>query len=187
MILYDLCGVVPKATVGVCFTGHRLFSAEEKSVAEEKLDRVIGKLTDRGAGFAARRFFTGGALGFDTLAAEAVLRARDRMKEEGHATGAVSLELLLPCEGQDRYWQDSDRAEYRRIISLADSVRVFAPHYFSGCMQIRDRALVDSADLCVAWLRPGETDGGTAYTVRHALKTGTPVLDLFRFDPSRGA
>lgn len=185
MLLTSLDGVDPGNTVGVCFTGHRRFSEGEKADAEKKLDLLIGMLTGSRSGFAARRFFTGGALGFDTLAAEAVLRARERLKNETGAR-AVTLELLLPCEGQDRYWPETDREAYRRIISLADSVRVFAPHYFNGCMQIRDRALVDSADLCIAWLRPDETDGGTVYTVRHALKTGTPVLDLFHFDLSSG-
>lgn len=54
----------------VCFTGHRQLADQEADAVSAKLDLLLPKLYQQGY----RRFFCGGALGFDTLAAEAVMR-----------------------------------------------------------------------------------------------------------------
>ena len=53
----------------VCFTGHRQIPASQGRPVVQALRREIGRAT--GAGFT--RFYAGGALGFDTLAALTVL------------------------------------------------------------------------------------------------------------------
>ena len=40
----------------------------------------------------------------------------------------------------------------------------------------RDRKMVDGASVCVAWCT--RRSGGTAYTVRYALKQGVRVINL---------
>ena len=57
-------------------------------------------------------FYCGGALGFDTIAARAVLAARDKYP-------FVRLVLALPCPQQDALWSRADRDEYRAILSAA--------------------------------------------------------------------
>ena len=63
-----------------------------------------------------------------------------------------------------------------RQIADADEVRVLAPRYYDGCMQARNRYMVDRASVCIAYLT--ETRGGTAGTVRYAEKQGISVINL---------
>ena len=52
-----------------CFTGHRRISAEQKRLLIKKLDKLLDTLSARGI----NHYICGGALGFDTLAAQVVL------------------------------------------------------------------------------------------------------------------
>ncbi len=126
---------------------------------------VIEKLY--AAGF--REFRCGGALGFDTLAALEVLAYR-REKED------ISLVLMLPCRDQDKAWTPSQKQLYRDILERADEVRVLAEHYYRGCMFVRNRALVDGSECCIAYLTSDR--GGTKMTVNYAEKQGINVINL---------
>lgn len=57
-----------------CFTGHRILSAHEKARIPAKLDSILLPLIEQ----EIRVFWLGGALGFDTLAAEHLLKLRSR-------------------------------------------------------------------------------------------------------------
>ena len=56
----------------VCFTGHRIIPSEKRASLFAHLTDVITSLLEAGY----RYFGAGGALGFDTLAAQAVLQLR---------------------------------------------------------------------------------------------------------------
>ena len=160
----------PQSEIGsVCFTGHRELSPEECALVAARLPALLRRLS---AECRTRDFYAGGALGFDTLAALAVLDLRDGK----HLP--VSLRLILPCRDQSSRWSLEDRAVYAEILTRADSAAVMSPAYYNGCMLVRDRELVDRADLCVCCLRPGCETGGTAYTVRCAHRAGIPVINL---------
>ena len=152
----------------VCFTGHRDFEPGERELASERLARLLRRLADEKG---TRDFYAGGAMGFDTLAELAVLDLRRERPD-------VRLHLILPCRDQCHRWSEEDRALYADILTAADSAVVIAPYYYNGCMLVRDRELVASADLCVALMRPGTASGGTAYTVRCAGHAGLPVINL---------
>lgn len=53
-------------------------------------------------------FVTGGALGFDTLAAQAVLELRQRYAH-------IKLQLILPCKNQTAKWRTADQIVYENI------------------------------------------------------------------------
>ena len=127
---------------------------------------VIEGLYERGF----RRFLCGGATGFDTLAASAVLILKQRKPD-------ARLILVLPCEDQDQSWKPHERALYRSIREQADRVFVLSPHYYNGCMMTRNRFLVDHAAFCVAYWK-GASTGGTLSTIRLALRRRLPVLNL---------
>lgn len=114
-------------------------------------------------------FGTGGALGFDTLAAKAVLKLK-------HKYPQIKLILVLPCKSQTRGWPQADIDEYERIKQQADKVVYTSEEYFNGCMQKRNRHLVDGSSLCIAYLT--KETGGTAYTVKYAKKNGVIVVNL---------
>lgn len=148
-----------------CFSGHRELLLAEREALPLRLEREIRKAAEGGY----RDFLVGGARGFDTLAAEAVLRLRE-------AGLPIRLLLLLPCEGHADGRRSEERARFQRVATRADGTELISSRYFRGCMQKRDRALVDRSELCIAYLR--KRTGGTAYTVAYAVRQGIRVLHL---------
>ena len=150
----------------VCFTGHRAIPDEIYPTLCALLDRELEKQIENGA----RIFRAGGALGFDTLAALCVLSARVRHPE-------IRLELILPSPDQAQRWDPRDRAIYKEILARADSHRYVGQSYFPGVLQLRNRALVQNSDVCIAYLCNSK-GGGTAYTASLALKAGIELINL---------
>lgn len=150
-----------------CFTGHRELPAAEIPLLKRRLERIVGRLAEEGVCY----FGAGGALGFDTLAAQTVLRLREQYDR-------LRLILVLPCRGQEETWSPEDRQVYREILSRADKAVYLADRYEEGCMRRRNRHLVDHSGVCVYYLT--RDTGGTAYTVRYARERGlrmVPVAD----------
>ena len=138
-----------------CFTGHRIIPSGEKETIRNLLETAIEKVIQDGYRF----FGTGGALGFDTLAAQTVLKLK---RQYPH----IRLILVLPCITQTDGWKQDDIDEYERIKALADKVVYTSREYHTGCMHKRNRHLVDNSSLCICYLT--RLSGGTAYTVRYA-------------------
>ena len=150
-----------------CFTGHREIPPEEFPAVSEKLKYTVVSCVEKGY----RRFIAGGALGFDTLAAQTVLELK---KENPN----IELYLALPYPDKAKSLSEAEVAEYERIKSAADSVVYVSDHYFRGCMQKRNRYLVDQSSLCICYLT--SQTGGTAYTVKYAEKSGIKALNIKR-------
>ncbi len=149
----------------VCFTGHRKIPPEDLPMVSEKLRQTLIDCIEKGYCF----FGAGGALGFDTLAAQTVLELK---KEYSH----IKLILVLPCLNQTRGWNEKDIAVYEAIKEKADKVVYTSEHYFNGCMQKRNRHLVDCSSLCICYLT--ESSGGTAYTVNYAVQNSLTVVNI---------
>lgn len=149
----------------VCFTGHRHIPAQDASALRNRLDRVLEKLYQMGY----RDFISGAALGFDMLAAEQVCCLRSRHPD-------VQLILAIPCSTQSARWADADVQRYERMVYAADETRVLSTHYFQGCMQMRNRYMVDRSALCLAYLT--HMKGGTMATVAYAMQAECPVLNV---------
>ena len=147
-----------------CFTGHRNFSNDPNEIRN-----ILSVLLDNMITEGYTVFRAGGALGFDMLAAEAVLAK----KEDGRN---IRLDLMLPCPEQADKWNAESRARYRRILLLADSKSYIADNYTPTCMHERNRQMVDGASLCIAYKK--HERGGTAYTCRYAEKQGVTVINL---------
>ena len=148
-----------------CFTGHRSLPSDAAVPLCHALDRHIAALLGRGV----TEFRTGGALGFDTLAALRVLALRDKDPR-------VRLVLYLPCRSQSDAWREGERALYLDILSRADEVHYVSEVYTRGCMQMRNRALVDGSDICLSYLT--RSTGGTKQTFLYALRMGLEVVNL---------
>ena len=158
---------------GCCFTGHRPNALPEAGNEEKPGMRALCLLLERAVeravsdGFTV--FYTGGALGFDTLAAEAVLRCQA-------GDPSISLYLALPGQDQAEGWSAFQLAQYNLILAGASDVWYAAERCSPGSMQRRNRYLVDHASRCVAYLR--RMKGGTLYTVNYALDAGLEVDNL---------
>ena len=148
----------------ICATGHRQLFEDEPTLFRRTYEVVLQKAA---AGYTT--FYAGGALGFDTLFAEAVLRARETNAD-------VRLILVIPCRDQAVRWSAKDRARYARIAAAADETVCLFERYTTGCMHVRNRYMIDHSDLCLAYLVKNE--GGTAYTVRYAESRGVPVENV---------
>lgn len=148
-----------------CFTGHRTVPAAQLSRVVERLVAHIRQLYAEGY----RRFITGGAVGFDTLAARALLVLK-REYPDLHFT------MMIPCANQDEKWTAAQKAEYARHKAAADELITLAEHYFDGCMQARNAAMVNESSAIIAYLtRPRS---GTGQTVRLAERNGARVFNL---------
>ncbi len=147
-----------------CFTGHRQLGGKASSLRKQ-LDFQVQRCIDAGL----TEFRCGGALGFDTLAALAVLQAKKKHP-------FIRLVMMIPCKDQDKGWSEENRRLYQQILQQADQVNVLAEHYYRGCMYVRNRALVDGSQICIAYLCKRE--GGTAMTVDYARKKQVTVINL---------
>ena len=148
-----------------CFTGHRQIPFGQTILLRRRLDKVITDLVQQGIIY----YGAGGALGFDTMAAQAVLRARRNYPQ-------VKLILVLPCPTQTDRWPERDKEVYEEIKTQADKVVYVSDHYTKSCMFLRNRHLVDHSGTCIAYLT--EDNGGTAYTVNYARSKGLRIINL---------
>ncbi len=152
-----------------CFTGHRRIPEKDHLWVHRLLCIEILKLWREGVDC----FLTGGALGFDTLAARAVLHLRQSYVPH------IRLTLALPCKGQEKNWPLRDQNAYRAILQQADQAVCLSESYSKSCMFQRDRYLVDHSGHCLCWMKPDAKRGGTLYTVNYAKKSGIEVTNLY--------
>lgn len=150
----------------VCFTGHRTIAADDLADVRRGLYETVPALISDGFD----TFICGGALGFDTEAAECVMSVRRRYPH-------VRLLLVLPCRDQTARWK-SHRAllRYRAAIGAADDVEYITDFYTDGCMLKRNRRMLELSSVCVAYMLT--FSGGTGYTVRCAEKEGIRVINI---------
>ena len=150
-----------------CFTGHRIIPAQVVPQLKAELAQTVTQLIDQGV----TQFITGGALGFDTLAAEEVLRQRKAHPD-------ICLHLMMPCKGQEKKWRLGDRMRYQKIARQADQVTCLAEEYYDGCMLKRNRAMIEASAYCVVYCT--RTKGGTVYTANRAERAGLHMTYLMQ-------
>lgn len=148
-----------------CFTGHRDIPNSILPQLRSQINEVVTALIESGICF----FGAGGAIGFDTLAAEAVLNLRKKYPN-------VKLILVLPCPEQADRWSQETRIRYEQIKKSADKIVYTSGHYTSSCMYRRNRHLVDGSSVCISYCT--RSTGGTAYTVRYAQQCGLRIISL---------
>ena len=147
------------------FSGHRQISKAHANSLPELLSQTVDTLISSGVS----TFCSGGAMGFDLLAAGIVLAKRVK-------NPAVSLRMLLPCRDQTKNWPEKFRRAHNNIVSAADEVIYFSEKYSPLCMQMRNHALVDSADMLLCYLT--RSFGGTMHTVSYAYDKNLQIINL---------
>ena len=148
------------------FTGHRNIKDKHKQALPGLLARAINYAYEKGC----RRFITGGALGFDTVAAREVLRFRISHPD-------VSLILFLPCLDQDSGWSMSQKDSYEYILSSADEVKYISENYNKSCMKKRNQAMAEECDIMIAYV--SRDYSGSAQTMRIATALGKETYNLY--------
>ncbi|MBR5156906.1 MAG: DUF1273 family protein [Clostridia bacterium] len=148
-----------------CFTGHRDVPEGEKERLYRDLNTEISALIKKGVNI----FRCGGARGFDTMAALAVLDIKKLNPK-------VSLVVDVPCSNQHLRWRAEERETMEYIMSVADEVNILSPHYYNGCMQYRNRYMADRSLYLIAYQT--KAFGGSAYTVLYAKEQGLTIIKI---------
>ena len=149
-----------------CFTGHRKIPTDAIGGMRECLRREIERLYAENG---VTTFYAGGATGFDALASEAVIEHRAEHP-------SIRLVIVMPHKEQAKRWSAEEKIQHEHIKSSADEVICLAEHYYRGCMQRRNRYMVDRSSVCICYL--AQDTGGTAYTVQYARKRGLSIINL---------
>lgn len=159
-----------------CFTGHRTIPADRVNLIRISTERAVSLLYRDGYRF----FICGGALGFDTLAAQIVLRAAERVKD-------IRLILALPCRNQTERWIstpdfDAKNAirEYARIKGMANCVTYVNEMASETCMKERNQFMVDHSSAIIAYYNPEVFRSGTGQTVRMAQRAGMRMINVWQ-------
>lgn len=148
-----------------CFTGHRDISLYTYDTLLNRVEPLVMRLIENGF----RYFVCGGALGFDTFAAMYICSLKMRKFD-------VKLVLMLPCKNQTARWSEYDKRVYQNILEKADEVIYTSESYYSGCMQKRNRAMVDASSACICYLL--SDSGGTKYTVEYANSKNLAIVNV---------
>lgn len=148
-----------------CFTGHRQLPANKIAHITKRLDGEINNLIHQGV----TTFLSGGALGFDQIAASMVLAK----KETRHC---IRLIFALPCKNQDAFWNKKQRDQYQLLLGNADEIFYVSQEYDPLCMQRRNQYMVALSAHCICALLHKKS--GTGQTVRFARSMGLQIINV---------
>lgn len=164
----------------ICFTGHRKVpgrSYDEWGGVYELVHKAI--LDAYRSDF--RNFFSGGAIGFDTIAAEAVLAAKK-------IHGDISLIMAVPFKDQPIKWPKASQDRYNKILAQADKIvfvdevynSVYIGRYSSTKMLNRNKFMVNNTDVVIACLSSAaiSVGGGTMHCINYAKTKERSILLL---------
>ena len=149
-----------------CFSGHRnLPQGNELEPLKRRLRAAIVQHVEKGV----RYFGSGGAVGFDMLAAHEVLELKREYPD-------IHLILVLPCPHQDKFWRKRQKAFLDDLIVKSDKTVYVSAFFFQGCMQARNRHLVEHSAYMIAYCE--KPSGGTAQTIALAQEDGLEITFL---------
>ncbi len=114
-------------------------------------------------------FLTGMAMGTDIWCAEIVLELKKQYRRSN-----ITLTAVIPFQNQASSYPAEYMKRYARLLQCADSTVLIGEKYAPGCMQKRNRYMVDNAGCLIAvW---GGAAGGTRDTLRYARKKGLEIV-----------
>lgn len=148
-----------------CFTGHR-------KLPEDKIENIINNLNievDRLISMGVTDFISGGALGFDQIAASLIIGKKEENKQ-------IRLIFALPCKQQEQFWIKDQKKLYKKLLKEADEIIYISLEYDSLCMKKRNYYLVDSAEFCICAYT--NKNSGTGQTVRYAKQRGISIINV---------
>lgn len=178
----------------ICATGHRsdklgCGKGDDWSSKSPKLQPVRKQIEEKLraildfqvlAGEKKFELISGMALGVDQLFFSVGNQLRKEYAENGVE---IILTAAVPCLEQDGIWKDDCKISYAAMLKAADKkVRISNKKYKDdkGCMQRRNRFMVDNADMVLAYHDGSE--GGTKNCIDYAKSVGAVIENAFE-DP----
>ena len=148
-----------------CFTGHRVFSQKKIERIVSRLSKEVDRLIQQGITV----FISGGALGFDQIAASLIISK----KQQG---ADIRLIFALPWDNQDEKWTDRQKQLYISLLNEADEIHYISDKYTPDCMKERNMFMVDNSIYCICALT--KNISGTGQAVRYAQQQGLQVINV---------
>lgn len=136
---------------------------EKFNIYLEMLDAKVEALIANGYD----RFISGFADGADIDFAVCVINKMKRNKD-------IVLEAALPYPKTNEKMYQEHGLNFCDLMANVTTVTEVSDRYFRGCMQKRNRFMVDNSDFVLA-IWNGEESGGTWYTVNYALNKSKTV------------
>lgn len=143
------------------FTGHRILS---KDFNVDKLEEVINDMLKRDF----KTFLIGMAMGYDLKCFEILLSKKREFN--------IDIIACIPCREQSKYYKKNDKEIYQEYLKKADKIVCLNEEYTDGCMQQRNRFLVDNSSVLIAHCKYFK--GGTLYTVNYAKKKNKEIINV---------
>ncbi len=147
------------------FTGHR----DIPSCLYDEIRKAVKAEIKRLYSLGVRHFIAGGALGFDTICAEAVLDMKESLE-------GITLTLAVPCKNHDARWSETDKIIFSEILAKADETVYVSEAYTKFCMFKRNRYMVDNSLYCISFCT--RKSGGSYYTVTYAHRLNREVTEI---------
>ena len=158
--------------ISCCFSGYRPeklpWGADESDSRCVQLKQRLWDAIEAACDEGYRHFICGMAAGVDLYCCEIVLALRRQRP--------ITLEAAIPFPGQADEWPAAQRERYRALVAACDYETVVSTAYSPGCMQRRNRYMVDHASLLIT-VFDGQS-GGTRNTVQYALERGLHIVDI---------
>lgn len=155
-----------------CFTGHRKLRKEAEGSIRAAIRETVLAQMEKGAD----TFLVGGAVGFDMLASEILLELRTEGKQ-------FRLISALPFLEWRAKWPEAEIEREDRILEASDEILISSRGYSRHSYLDRDRMMLDRSEVCIAYCK--QIKGGTAYTVRYAVRQGLEIINLAEWDIGR--
>jgi len=161
-----------KPSQTLCFTGHR---PERLPQGVGELLRMQSRLTDEIEAAIERgkvSFVSGAMSGFDTMAAERVIRLKKRYPQ-------IQCILIAPFAVRffnHQNWTPDWETRLRAVIKQADFSISLSEHAYKGVYYDRNRVMVDMSSEVIAYYDGGT--GGTKYTVDYARDQNRPIFNV---------
>lgn len=150
-------------TFTVSFFGHRVI--EDPLRIEQRLETLIRKLLKEKEYV---EFLVGRDGEFDQIVSSTIRRCKRAVRDDNSAHVWV-----LPYPTAD--FRDNEEA-YREYYDEIEICGASAGGHFKGAYQIRNREMVDRADLIVFCIQ--HENGGAWQTMKHAKKQHKPYINL---------
>ena len=148
-----------------CFAGHRALSQKKIEWIVKRLNEEVDRLIQQGV----TTFVSGGAVGFDQIAASLIISK----KQQGIN---VRLIFALPCLNQDEKWADRQKKLYHSLLGEGDEVVYVSEEYTPNCMKERNIYMVDNSAHCICAMV--KDFSGTGQTVLYALQQGLEIINV---------
>ena len=150
-----------------CFTGHRKLPKYKIEDIIKHLDKEVDNLINQGI----TDFVSGGAIGFDLIAASLIITKKERGRE-------VRLIFALLCPDYNEHWTKSEKQLLFSIVAQADEVVYVSDKYSDDCMRKRNEYMVNRSRYCICALLRERS--GTRQTVSFAEKNGLCVIHVIK-------